>query len=136
MLENIHHFQGCFHVKHLPKSRKLDLPASYIFYSQSHWTGCLLVDQSTCLYFDSFAQGILDPEIVSFLSSFSFHHVKCNKLKIQDDESKLCGLYVTIFVAVVDSIESFKQFLMLFYHEEDHLFLNDKICFTLINLLK
>ena len=134
MLWNIVHFQGCFHVKHLSYIPLIHLPASYIVYSKGHWTSFLILDKKTCLYFDSLGSKVLNPEIITFLSSYSFIKVKCNKMQIQHDSSILCGLYCCLFVALVDSLEAFNCFLSLFH--KNNLCSNDEIIMNIINLLK
>ena len=131
MLKECSHFRGCFHVENIPQTSPLYLPASFIIYSKNHWTSVMMIDDKICLYFDSLAQGALDSRIINFLSSYSYIQVKCNKLKIQDDNSNLCGLFSILFVKSVSSIHHFINFLKLFHHR--NLCVNDDIVTYLLS---
>ena len=123
-LRNVDHFRGCFHVCEISQITILHFPSSFIFFSNQHWTSVIMVDDKTCLYFDSFGQGVSNSKIIKFLSSY-YNQIKFNKIKIQDDNSDLCGLFCICFIKYVSSVKHFLLFLNLF--NQHNLVKNDYI---------
>ena len=125
LLQNKKKFLGCFHIKKLPP-HPTKLPASLIIFINNHWVSLLLVNKDLCLYFDSFGEGIQDKHLIEYLKPL-YKKVTINKVKLQDDESNKCGLFCSLFVAIVHNRKDFKRFLNLF--DKNNLLTNDHILY-------
>ena len=104
-------FIGCFTKSHLP-----DFPFSHtsmiVNTEEDHWVGIVLT-RHECFYFDSLANSI-EEEIILFLQK-RYRKIVYNCRPIQASSSTACGLFSSLFIKSVCSIDSYKRYMDNFY---------------------
>ena len=139
VLQNVNHFLGCFPVDRLPpfpttfaKSMIINTQAST--QTGEHWVA-LVLTETKCYYFDSFAVPIIQPNIHMYLQPYN-KNICYLDIRIQDITSTYCGAYCVCFVLHVNDDLSYDKFIGHYY--SDNLLQNDEILkqdFSKINFL-
>ena len=139
VLQNVNHFLGCFPVDRLPPF-PTTFPKSMIINTQSstqageHWVA-LVLTETKCYYFDSFAVPIIQPNIHMYLQPYN-KNICYLDIRIQDITSTYCGAYCVCFVLHVKDDLAYDKFIGHYY--SDNLLQNDEILkqdFSKINFL-
>lgn len=118
-MQKHHSFIGCFPSDKIPPISAF--PATMIINTADsssageHWVACYM-DEELCLYFDSFGFPVLEKDIQDYLSQYFSNYI-FNKIRIQDVNSKACGLFCISFVKSVNSVNSYINFI----HQFDHI---------------
>ena len=83
--------------------------------------------KNKCFYFDSFGVPIINNEIKIFAKEYNevIYSNKC----VQDITSVKCGEFCIAFINNVDSVDSYKKIISMFYPE---IFINDFIVSDLV----
>lgn len=131
-----HHssFTGCFPADKIPHVNSF--PTTIIVNTDKsnkrgdHWVA-FYMEKDYCLYFDSFGMGVLEEDILSYLSKYYKSVIYC-KNSIQDIFSVACGYFCIAFVLHVTCVNSYHDFLSQFNFEE--LKNNDIICYNLLGI--
>ena len=91
-----------------------------------HWVA-MRMTKNKCFYFDSFGVPIINNEIKIFAKEYNevIYSNKC----VQDITSVKCGEFCIAFINNVDSVDSYKKFISMFYPE---IFINDFIVCDLV----
>jgi hypothetical protein len=139
VLQNVNHFLGCFPVDELPPF-PTTFPKSMIINTQAstqageHWVA-LVLTETKCYYFDSFAVPIIHPNIHMYLQPYNTNICYLD-IRIQDNTSNYCGAYCVCFVLHVKDDLAYDKFIGHYY--SDNLLQNDEILkqdFSKINFL-
>lgn len=125
-------FIGCFPSKNLSK---MSFPKYCCFAVniEKHWVG-ICIEDNFVYYFDSLLTSPMRKVMFDFLQKQK--KVKGKKIfivkrKIQNDDSILCGVFVTLFLFYVNSVNSFTFFMRNFFVQ--NLKQNDKIALNMLN---
>ena len=139
VLQNENHFLGCFPFDSLPPF-PTTFPKSMIINTQAsnqtgeHWVALVLTD-TNCYYFDSFALPIIQPNIHMYLQPH-YKNICYLDIRIQDITSNYCGAYCVCFVLHVRDDVTYDNFIGHYY--SNNLLQNDEILkqdFSKINFL-
>jgi hypothetical protein len=139
LLQNVNHFLGCFPLDRLPPF-PTTFPKSMIINTQTsaqtgeHWVA-LVLTETRCYYFDSFALPIIKPNIHMYLEPH-YKNICYLDIRIQDIASNYCGAYCVCFVLHVRDDVTYDKFIGHYY--SDNLIQNDEILkhdFSKINFL-
>jgi hypothetical protein len=139
LLKNVDHFLGCFPVDRLPPF-PTTFPKSMIINTQAstqtgeHWVA-LVLTETKCYYFDSFAVPVVQPNIDMYLHPH-YKNICYLDIRIQDITSNYCGAYCVCFVLHVKNDVTYDKFIGHYY--SDNLLQNDEILkhdFSKINFL-
>ena len=139
LLQNVDHFLGCFLLDRLPPF-PTTFPKSMIINTQAstqtgeHWVALVLTD-TNCYYFDSFALPIIQPNIHMYLQLY-YKNICYLDIRIQDITSNYCGAYCVCFVLHVRDDVTYDNFIGHYYSA--NLLQNDEILkhdFSKINFL-
>ena len=139
LLKNVDHFLGCFPLDGLP-SFPTTFPKSMIINTQpsshpgEHWVA-LVLTETKCYYFDSFALPTVPPNIDMYLNPY-YRGITYLDIRIQDITSNYCGAYCVCFVLHVQDDVAYEKFIAHYYSE--NLLENDEILkqdFSKINFL-
>ena len=128
LLQNVDHFLGCFPLDGLP-SFPTSFPKSMIINTQpsghpgEHWVAVVLT-QTNCYYFDSFALPTVPPNIYMYLQPY-YGNICYLDIQIQDIRSNYCGAYCVSFVLHVQDDLTYDQFIGHYY--SDDFLQNDEI---------
>ena len=139
LLQNVDHFLGCFPLDRLPPF-PTTFPKSMIINTQAssqtgeHWVA-LVLTETNCYYFDSFALPIIQPNIHMYLQPH-YKNICYLDIRIQDITSNYCGAYCVCFVLHVRDDVTYDNFIGHYY--SNNLLQNDEILkqdFSKINFL-
>jgi hypothetical protein len=139
LLQNVNHFLGCFPLDRLPPF-PTTFPKSMIINTQTsaqtgeHWVAVVLTE-TKCYYFDSFALPIIKPNIHMYLEPH-YKNICYLDIRIQDIASNYCGAYCVCFVLHVRDDVTYDNFIGHYYSA--NLLQNDEILkhdFSKINFL-
>ena len=99
-----------------------------------HWVA-LVITETKCYYFDSFAVPIIPANIRMYLQPY-YENITYLDIQIQDITSNYCGAYCVSFVLHVRDDAGYEQFIVHYFSE--NLLQNDEILkqdFSQINFL-
>ena len=125
-------YKGCFSNDNFPKNLKA--PYSIIINLSKHDKPgthyvCIIENETTIFYFDSFGINCFVPSICKFLFSKRKAVIE-NKITIQHYNSLFCGLFCILFVLFMENNNyNFKKFQNLF---SKNLIKNDYTCINFI----
>ena len=128
LLQNVDYFLGCFPLDGLP-SFPTTFPKSMIINTKpsghpgEHWVA-LVITETKCYYFDSFAVPIIPANIRMYLQPY-YENITYLDIQIQDITSNYCGAYCVSFVLHVQDDLTYDQFIGHYY--SDDFLQNDEI---------
>jgi hypothetical protein len=123
-------YGGCFSCDNIPtigfeEEANFIVNLSKVDQPGTHFVA--LIIKKTCIYyFDSFGVECSNPDILLYMSSLS-RDITYNSLKVQAEESKMCGFYCALIVLRND-VECNITADLPFHLAEDQLLSNDKLC--------
>ena len=120
-------FIGCYPHDTLPKLRKRQICSVIINTGDSgtlgkHWVAVKMT-KDNCFYFDSFGLGIVNENIMTFVSNYK--KAIYSDICIQDIRSKKFGEFCIAFLENVNSTDHYDSFINIF--SDCDLYMNDFI---------
>lgn len=127
-------YGGCFSCDNIPNVSLHENVNFIVNLSKSSEPGshfiALIIKKAHVFYFDSFGLPCNNDHILVYMHKLS-RNIVYNAIKIQADNSKMCGFYCALIVLRNDSNCKLSADLM-FHSAENQLQLNDKLCIDYI----